>query len=79
MSRAHKVFIRSHKRESAFIYAVLEAHEGIATPTTLPHRHHAQTRELELLVPECFLPDLNEVLRELGPMVEVLSGPPTID
>jgi hypothetical protein len=77
MSRAHKIFIRTHKRDSAFVYAVLEAQEGLVAYTTLPHVHHAQTRELQLLVPESSLPDLKEVLKSLGTMVEVLDGPPS--
>ena len=77
MSRAHKIFIRTHKRDSAFVYAVLEAQEGLVAYTTLPHQHHAQTRELELLVPESSISDLDAVLKSLGPMVEVLDRPPS--
>jgi hypothetical protein len=77
MSRAHKIFIRTHKRDSAFVYAVLEAHEGLVAYTTLPHAHHAQTRELQLLVPEPSLSDLEAVLNSLGAMVEILEGPPS--
>ena len=78
MSRAHKIFIRTHKRDSAFVYAILEAQEGLVAYTTLPHAHHSQTRELELLVPESALSDLDTVLKSLGVMVEILDGPPSI-
>ncbi len=77
MTRAHKIFIRTHKRDSAFVYAVLEAHEGLVAYTTLPHQHHAQTRELELLVPESSLSELDAVLESLGSMVEVLDHSPS--
>jgi hypothetical protein len=77
MSRAHKIFIRTHKRDSAFVYAVLEAQEGLVAYSTLPHQHHAQTRELELLVPESSLSELEAVLKSLGPMVERLDSPPS--
>ena len=77
MSRAHKIFIRTHKRDSAFVYAVLEAQEGLVAYTTLPHEHHAQTRELELLVPESARADLDEVLKSLGTIVEILGIPPS--
>jgi hypothetical protein len=77
MSRAHKIFIRTHKRDSAFVYAVLEAQEGLVAYTTLPHQHHAQTRELELLVPESSLSELEAVLKSLGSMVERLESSPS--
>ena len=77
MSRAHKIFIRTHKRDSAFVYAVLEAQEGLVAYSTLPHQHHAQTRELELLVPESSLSELEAVLKSLEPMVERLDSPPS--
>ncbi len=77
MSRAHKIFISTHKRDSAFVYAVLEAQEGLVAYSTLPHVHHAQTRELELLVPESALADLDAVLKSLGAMVEILDQAPS--
>ena len=77
MSRAHKIFIRTHKRDSAFVYAVLEAHEGLAAYTTLPHKHHSQTRELELLVSDAMKADLERVLQELAPQVEILEADPS--
>jgi hypothetical protein len=77
MSRAHKIFIRTHKRDSAFVYAVLEAQEGLVAYTTLPHEHHAQTRELELLIPESARADLDAVLKSLGPIVEMIDSPPS--
>jgi hypothetical protein len=77
MSQPHKIFIRTHKRDSAFIYAVLEAHEGLAAYTTLPHVHHSQSRTLALLVPDELKSDLMTVLQELHSWVEVLEDDPS--
>lgn len=69
--QAEKIRIRTSKRDSAFVYAVLEAQEGVTAYSTLPNQVGDPHRDLEL----CFTPEFRkEVLRilaELGSMVTV--------
>jgi hypothetical protein len=77
MTRAHKIFIRTRKEDSAFLYHLLEAHEGLAAYTTLPHRPHDPFRDMELIVTEGFRRDLEDLLCELSDWVTVLPDPPS--
>jgi len=43
--------IRVRKEDSAFIYNILEAHEGLAFYSTLPHQTGDAHRDLELNIP----------------------------
>lgn len=77
MTRAHKIFIRTRKEDSAFLYHLLEAHEGLAAYSTLPHRPHDAFRDMELIVTEDFRADLEALLRELADWVVVLPESPS--
>jgi hypothetical protein len=79
MTRAHKIFIRTRKEDSAFLYHLLEAHEGLAAYTTLPHRPHDAFRDLELLVTDDFRADLEDFLAELSDWVTRLPEPSSVD
>jgi hypothetical protein len=78
MTHAHKIFIRTKKEDSAFVYNVLEAHEGIAAYTTLPFRSQDPFRDLELLVTEELKEDLLALLQDLKEMVEILPDDPSM-
>ena len=78
MTHAHKIFIRTKKEDSAFVYNVLEAHEGIAAYTTLPFRAQDPFRDLELLVTEELKEDLKALLLDLKEMVEILPEDPSM-
>ncbi len=43
--------IRVSKADSAYVYAILEASEGICAYTTIPHQSGDWHRDLELMVP----------------------------
>lgn len=60
--QAEKLRIRVPKEESAFVYFILEAQEGVTAYSTLPNLQGDQHRDLEL----CFSPEFRgEVLRVL--------------
>jgi hypothetical protein len=77
MSRAHKFFIRTKKEDSAFLYHLLEAHEGLAAYSTLPHRSHDPFRDMELIVADEFKRDLELFLEELSGWVVILPQAPS--
>ncbi len=61
--------IRVRKEDSAFVYFILEAHEGICSYSTLPFRPGDPYRDLELIIPVGFLAEVDELLQSLGEMV----------
>jgi hypothetical protein len=77
MTHAHKIFIRTTKEDSAMIYNLLEAHEGLAAYSTLPYKPHDRFRDLELLVTRELKADLEALLHEQRSWVQVLPGDPS--
>ena len=75
---AHKIFIRMKKEDSAFIYHVLEAHEGWAAYSTLPVSRHDPYCDMKLIVPEDFLNSVNELLADLKNKITILPNDPTL-
>lgn len=65
--------IRTLKKDSAFVYAVLEAHEGITQYSTLDFVRGSDHRDLELLVSPDFLGDLNAMLEDLKGVAHELA------
>jgi hypothetical protein len=61
--------IRVRKEDSAYIYAVLEAYEGVTAYSTLPSPAECTYRDLELQVPEGFLRELDELLSRLEELI----------
>ena len=64
----HSVFkkIRVKKEDSAFVYFTLEAHEGIASYSTLPFLPGDPHRDLELRIPPDFVEEVARVLAALN-------------
>jgi hypothetical protein len=58
--------IRVKKEDSAFVYAILESHEGITSYSTLPHEVGCPYRDLELQIPVGFQNEVDTVLKQLG-------------
>ena len=75
---AHKIFIRSRKEDSAFIYHVLEAHEGWTAYTTLPFQKHDLHRDLVLFVPNDWISEVNDLLHSLKEKIVILPNDPSI-
>ena len=63
--------VRVRSEDSAFIYAVLEASEGVCAYSTLPHRPGDRHRDLELVIP---LGQEIEVDRILADLYSQLPG-----
>src|SRR4051812_21266967 len=57
--------IRVRSEDSAFVYSVFEASEGICAYSTLPHQPGDRHRDLELVVPESQLPEVERLLKDL--------------
>ena len=65
--------IRVHRRDAAFVYAILESLEGMTSFTTLPDVPGQDYRELELFIAPAFAEDLEVVLsglRQKFPVIE---------
>ncbi len=69
--------IRVRKEDSAYVYAILEAQDGIVAYSTLDYRPGDHHRDLELIVPLGFTREVNDLLEvlqtELGGELYVLS------
>ncbi len=63
--QAVKRRIRVRKEDSAYIYCILEASEGIAAYSTLPHKAGELHRDLELQIPVAFLTDVERLISHL--------------
>lgn len=66
--------IRVHRRDSAFVYAILESLEGMASYSTLPNAPGQDFRDLELSVAPGFADEVEAVLngmRKKFPIIEV--------
>ena len=72
MTHAHNIFIRTKKEDSAFIYHVFEAHEGLVSYSTVKHQPHDPFRDLELLVTAELKDDLLALLEDLSEYVTIL-------
>jgi len=63
------LIIRVKKEDSAFVYALLEALEGVALPTTLPSVAGSPDRDIQLSYTKDFESELRELLSSLGEIV----------
>lgn len=61
--------IRVRKEDSAYLYALLESYEGVASYSTLPHQTGDLFRDLELSIPSAFVTQVEELLQSLGEMI----------
>ena len=65
--------IRIHRRDSAFVYAILESLEGMASYSTLPDSPGQAHRDLELSIPLHFTEDMKTILDGLRKKFPVLE------
>ncbi len=65
--------IRVRKQDSAFVYFILEASEGITSYSTLDHKPGDPHRDLELRIPPDFVDEVENLLESLGDMVHELK------
>ena len=69
---ALKKRIRVKKEDSAFVYFILESHEGVTSYSTLEHREVDPHRDLELTFSTDFASEVDEILEDLGEWVHEL-------
>ncbi len=71
--------IRVRSEDSAFVYAVFEASEGVCAYSTLPHRPGDHHRDLELIIPMGQIEEVDRILADLETQLagEVYVLPPT--
>ncbi len=65
--------IRVRKEDSAFVYFILESHEGITSYSTLDFKPGDLYRDLELRIPPDFVDETEELLKQLGDLVYELD------
>ncbi|MGK5087655.1 DUF4911 domain-containing protein [Bdellovibrionota bacterium FG-2] len=65
--------IRVRSEDSAFVYFIMEAQEGICSYSTLDFKSGDAHRDLELRIPPDFLDEVNSLLAELGEMIVFLD------
>jgi hypothetical protein len=58
--------IRVRSEDSAFVYSVFEASEGVCAYSTLPHRPGDRHRDLELVIPTGQLEEIERILADLA-------------
>ena len=64
-----KKVIRVKKEDSAFVYFILESHEGVTSYSTLAFEQGDAHRDLELRIPPDFLNEVEDILERLGELV----------
>ena len=70
-----KKVIRVKKEDSAFVYFILESHEGICSYSTLHFKTGDAYRDLELRIPPDMIQEVDEVLKSLGELIYEISIP----
>ncbi len=58
--------IRVRKDQQAYVYNILESHEGVASYSTLDHKPGDGHRDLLLSIPVAFLSEVEELLTRLS-------------
>jgi hypothetical protein len=66
--------IRMRRADSAFVYFILEAHEGICSYSTLPFEKGATHLDMVLRITPDFVDEVGEVLKKLGDKVYELDS-----
>ena len=66
--------IRVKKEDSAFVYFILESHEGITSYSTLDFQAGDAFRDLELKIPPDFVAEVEELIKSFGEMVYELKS-----
>jgi DUF438 domain-containing protein len=76
MIHAKKMVIRTSKQDSAFLYYILEANEGLTAYSTVDYKVHDKVRhairDVELMIPPERVGEVKELLKELS-FVTIIS------
>ncbi len=76
---AEKRWIRVKKTESAFVYAIFEAHEGVLGYSTVGHQPGVAFCDLELQIPDSRLEEAEHLLKSLGDLIYELDSDPSLE
>ena len=71
-----KKLIRVHRRDAAFVYAILESLDGMTSFSTLPDKSGQDYRELELSISPEFVTDVETVLDGLRKKFPIIEATP---
>ncbi len=66
--------LRVRKEDSAFVYTIFEASEGLGSYSTLPHEVGDAHRDLELRIPECLLTEADQMLESIQELILELES-----
>jgi hypothetical protein len=66
--------LRVKKEDSAFVYTVFEASEGLGSYSTLPHQLGDAHRDLELRIPITLLAEAQLMLDSIQPLILELES-----
>lgn len=65
----YRKVIRVSKKDSAFIYSILESYEGLTAYSTLDTPKECSYRDIELLMTLDFVTDVENLMKEFGDTV----------
>ncbi len=69
ISHSLRTVIRVKKEDSAFVYFILESHEGIVSYSTLDFTPGDLHRDLELRIPPDFVEEVERLLESFGNLI----------
>lgn len=69
--KALKIQVRTKKEDSARLYHILEAHEGLTAYCTLEHRRGEQHRDVELIFAPESHADVLALIEDLKTHIEI--------
>jgi hypothetical protein len=70
---ASKMIVRTTKENSAFLYNLLEAHEGLTAYSTLEFKQADPYRDVELMIPPGSEAAVKKLIQDLESFVIILS------
>jgi len=72
---AYKIIVRTKKEDSAFLYTILEAQEGLTAYSTLDFKNADPNRDVELIIPPMLVDDVRALLADMKDIVTILADP----
>ncbi len=70
---AYKMIIRTSRENSAYLYQLLEAHEGLTAYSTLPFKAGDLNRDVELIMAPGQVSEVKSLLQDISDFVTVLK------
>ena len=70
---AYQIIVRTSREDSAFLYHILEAHEGLTAYSTLEFKEGDLHRDVVLIIPPNRVNEVRSLLADLVNFVTVLK------